>query len=615
MIYSNFLYFIVAIILFSSAPQSNITLFSVSGNPIWLILMVFLFWQLNRLHFKRLRVKYDNEIFDLSQAKREYYRLIGLNTVIAIFLFAIELFMLNLKGFLVNIPLLGELETLLNAGGLLIFLLHLSIVWFWSFRTMGDILSSSASAGDYIRSQIKFNLVIVIPWLMLSLLIDFLFLVRIPFIQGLLDSAISQIAFVGVLLFIIALFAPVLITRLWDCQPLAESELKENILEFCHSQGVKFKKIMSWNALNRGLITAGVVGLVKPFRYLLITPGLINMLSPDETLAVVSHEVGHVKKKHLLYYLGFFIGFMILIFSVLDRLLNLFLNTRLGFSLVFSADGGFNLSFLSFLRIFISLFLFIFYFRFVFGYFMRNFEREADLYCFQSGINPVHLIASFMKLGARLGDDGKRKNWHHYNIGQRIDYIRKSMENPKLIQTHKKKVRRSLNIFVVALVIFTVLSFNPLASQWDNVLVNGVVEKLIEKNPDNAQYYSYLAMLYYEQKKWAAARDVYEKSIRLNPNQAESLNNLAWLYLKCPAREFLDFERALKLAQEAFRLKRESFILDTLAEAYLANGLYKEALATARQALEMAGSNRGYYRKQLKKMQSAYKTLEKSIAI
>ena len=296
-------------------------------------------------------------------------------------------------------------------------------------------------------------------------------------------------------------------------------------------------------------------------------------------------------------------------------MLILFLNTRIGFVLVFSASGDVNLSFLSVLRIVISLIIFVLYFRYVFGFFMRNFEREADLYCFQSGVNPDHLIAGFMKLGARMGDEGKQKNWHHFNISQRIDYIQRCKQNPELIRSHKRKVRRSLNIFIAVLVIFTALSFNPLASQWDHALVTGVVEKLIKKNPDNARYYSYLAMLHYERKQWIPARDAYEKSLRLNPDQAETLNNLAWLYITCPDRTLQDPKRALILAEQAFHLKKEAFILDTLAEAYLANGRYREALAAARRALEIARDNFGYYRKQLAKTEAAYKTMGKSIAI
>ncbi|MCK4801509.1 MAG: M48 family metalloprotease, partial [Anaerolineales bacterium] len=445
--------------------------------------------------------------------------------------------------------------------------------------------------------------------------IDILYLAPVPFIQELMNKAVAQVIFVALLLLLIAIFAPMLIARMWDCESLGESELKDRILKFCHSQGVKFKKILSWNALNRGLVTAGVVGLIKPFRYLLITPGLIRLLNLDEILAVVSHEVGHVKRRHLLYYFGFFIGFMVIIFGLLDRLMNLFLNTGFGFSLVISSSGEFNLSFLSFLRIFLSILIFITYFRFIFGYFMRNFEREADLYCFQSGINPDYLISSFMKLGARIGDDGKKFNWHHYNISQRIDFLKRSQENPDLISQHKRKIKRSLAVYFTCLLAFTFISFNPLASRVDGVLVTGVIEKLVQKNPENAQYYSYLAMLYYEQEKWVKAKNAYETAIRLNPRQADALNNLAWMRLKCPDKRFIDSKKALGLAEEAFRVRKAAYILDTLAEAYLANSRYKEAVIAAKRALEIATENLKYYRSQFKRMRRAYKKFGNSIAI
>jgi len=73
---------------------------------------------------------------------------------------------------------------------------------------------------------------------------------------------------------------------------------------------------MSWNALNGGLVTAGVLGLVTRFRYLLITPELIKLLDKDELMGVVSHEIGHVKKHHLRYYLVFFLGFILIGLSV-----------------------------------------------------------------------------------------------------------------------------------------------------------------------------------------------------------------------------------------------------------------------------------------------------------
>jgi hypothetical protein len=54
-------------------------------------------------------------------------------------------------------------------------------------------------------------------------------------------------------------------------------------------------------------------------------------------------------------------------------------------------------------------------------------------------------------------------------------------------------------------------------------------------------------------------------------------------------------------AKNAVALERSSTFLDTLAEAYFANGLVQEAIETIKEAIDLATENRGYYKKQLKK--------------
>ena len=63
------------------------------------------------------------------------------------------------------------------------------------------------------------------------------------------------------------------------------------------------------------MITAGIMGLVRKFRYILVTKALLHYLSPEELDAVIAHEIGHVKKYHLFFYLMFFTGFMLLSFA------------------------------------------------------------------------------------------------------------------------------------------------------------------------------------------------------------------------------------------------------------------------------------------------------------
>lgn len=615
MVYANFLYFIIGILVFTSAPHTQNSIFSPDQNFFLILIIFFTFILFVRQRFLRLRLNYESDTVDLNQAKREYSSLVNLSTIISIALFAAEVYILDLKFLLLSFKILRASETLMNIVGLSFFLIHLVVVWYWAFQAMGDALNPAASVKEFIKSNIKFNLVIVFPWLLLSLLVDVLLLLKLPLPQEWLNSPIFQVITFGAFLFILAVFAPVLIVRFWDCEPLPDSELKQSIISFCNAQGVKFKGIYSWNALNKGLITAGVVGLFAPFRYLLITPGLMGLLDHNEMLAVVSHEVGHVKKRHMLFYVLFFIGFVILSYGTLDRLIKLFLNSPVGFNLIMTSEGQLNTSFLSFLTVLVSLILIIIYFRFVFGYFMRNFERQADLFCFQSGIDPLHMISSFKKLGQVLGDEGRKPNWHHYNIEQRIGFIEACLHGPEEIGRHQRKIKGALAGFLIILIIFTVVAFNPYATQLESVLDTNLVQKWIEKDPDNFALLGLLGDLYYQAEEWISAKVAWEKSLEISTRQPSVLNNLAWMLLKCPDKSLRDEKRALELARKAAVLNKEAQILDTLAEAYYENGMYKEAYIAAKSALAVARENFKYFRDQLKKMERGYLLFRNTLKI
>jgi len=85
--------------------------------------------------------------------------------------------------------------------------------------------------------------------------------------------------------------------------------------------------------------------------------------------------------------------------------------------------------------------------------------------------------------------------------------------------------------------------------------------------------------------------------------------------LKCPDKKLLDPGRALNLARDAAGLNRSTHILDTLAEAYFQNAMYKEAAAVSQKALSTAKENIPYYKEQYRKMLRYYRSARKSIKI
>jgi len=93
--------------------------------------------------------------------------------------------------------------------------------------------------------------------------------------------------------------------------------------------------------------------------------------------------------------------------------------------------------------------------------------------------------------------------------------------------------------------------------------------------------------------------------LALEPFQAELNNNLAWLLLTARDKTLRDPLRALSLAGTASMLKKEGFILDTLATAYWANGLLEEARRFELEAMRVDAKNSSSYRRQLRKFRTS----------
>ena len=57
------------------------------------------------------------------------------------------------------------------------------------------------------------------------------------------------------------------------------------------------------------------------------------------------------------------------------------------------------------------------------------------------------------------------------------------------------------------------------------------------------------------------------------------------------------------MARLAVQLEQSPHILDTLAESYYVNGMYREAFEVGQQALALARDKRSYYEEQLEKFE------------
>lgn len=370
-----------------------------------------------------------------------------------------------------------------------------------------------------------------------------------------------------------------------------------------------FREVLLWPAFGGQALTAGVMGLVRRFRYLLITPSLLDLLDHEELKGVTAHEIGHIRKRHMLFYLAFFAGYVLLAVFFSNRLLGVlfrfpFFIDLLVFLQAYSED-------LSSLVMTIPLALgLILYFRYLFGFFMRNFERQADLYALRVMGTPVPLIRSLEKIAYASGQSRNLPSWHHFSIAQRVDFLQKAFRDPRLITRHDRKVYGVLGLFFFLFLVLTGYGIreriwlSPSPADDPRVLEH-LLRRELNSAPGDTQTLLALATLYHQAHRLTQAKELYEKVLARDPNHPLALNNLAWLLATAKEPDLFQPQKALELAQKAVTLKPEPMILDTLAEAYLVNGLPDKALETIQRALEQNPSNRSYYLGQAERFKKA----------
>jgi len=327
----------------------------------------------------------------------------------------------------------------------------------------------------------------------------------------------------------------------------------------------------------------------------------MKALSPDELKAVLAHEMGHARYRHLLFYVLFFIGFMVLSFGLADLSIYLaFLYP--GLIEMMARDEARSMSLFYLIVSIPMLISLLLYFRYVMGFFMRHFERQADLYSAALMGTPMFTISSLERIAFLSGKIRDLPSWHHFSIRERVDYLLRAYHEPGLMRRHHRWVRVSLLIYLGCICVLGVLlNVGPVKRTLRYTVIETAIQQELLKEPRNVDLLLTLAMLYQERGDEAEARAIYEKVIALDPYRAVALNNLAWLLATTTDESLRDPARAIELARRGVTLERSPGFLDTLAEAYFGAGRVADAIGAMEEALAAATENRGYYEKQLRR--------------
>lgn len=594
MFFNYIIYFLIALSIYVGHSPTGRT----GSVPAWswdYILLSYLVFGL--VAFRLLRRPMSRSVLAKSETAL---------TGVALALFGWSVYGLGLKSGIHEVPLAAQWESLDGLIGLTFFFAYLIIIWLAAYPAQRRMTDSDLTARSHVAGQLRWTAPLLLPWLLITLVDDLIHHLAPESLDRWLNQPAVDLAFAAGAVVIIAVFLPAIIRRAWRCRPLPTGPQRDQIEQFLAELGVEVREILLWPLMGGRMLTAGVMGIIPRFRYLLITPALLETLPQDELEAVLAHEAGHVRHKHLLLYLAFLGGYMVLALALAGLLWKLMISWTAAADWV----AGLNLDGFSLDTVVIMLPMLVWlvvYFRFVFGFFMRNFERQADLFA-AALVGAEPLIRAFNRIAAVSGMNPKTPSWHHFSIYRRVRTLTRFSVDPELIKRHAVMLKRSMIAYagLIALVIIigwpSGLFSNLGAVSLEKALTE--LDEFIQTHPGDPAPFLYKAQILLRLDRQKEALAAYNQAIHRDPNNAAALNDSAWIMVAGP-KELHDYPTALRRAQKAAAITPDAAILDTLAEACFKNGLIDQAVAVAEAALRADRENRDYYREQLDKFRQA----------
>jgi hypothetical protein len=267
---------------------------------------------------------------------------------------------------------------------------------------------------------------------------------------------------VGILAVFVSM--PWLVRAALGLRSMPAGPLKERLLATAQRLRFRFSDVLLWHTRG-GMANAMVIGLLPWPRYIVFTDRLLEDFSEDEVEAVFGHEVGHVKHRHMLYYLGFLSGSLLVLWMGGERLLPLM---RKAPAVAYWLDPTTERSH-EFLSMLPPTALMLGYVFVVFGFLSRRCERQADVFGCRSvsclrGDCPGHQgdeplpeggkglcptgIRTFMRAlekvalvnGISRDRPGFLQSWQHSTIARRVQFLQGVLADPAEERRFQRRV-------------------------------------------------------------------------------------------------------------------------------------------------------------------------------
>lgn len=442
--------------------------------------------------------------------------------------------------------------------GLCPYILLLGVSWTLSYLVQNRAGSEQWSYRGWIIFNMQITFVPAVPLLLFITVFDLLYYLPYPLCLW-FGSGGSPGDFLVILVILsgAGVVFPYFLVKMWSCSPLEDGPQRHLIESVCRAHGLLYRDIMVWDIGEGKFLNAGIMGVTRHFRYVLFTRKILNVLSDDELTAVLGHEIGHSKSRHILLniIISFgFLSFFIVVSSVLGSL-GIFFFPGVAELILFGVTVG----------------TVVLYWRVIFGYISRRFERQADLYGVKVAGSADPMISALEKLAQASGRSKNHPNWTHYTIAERIGFLEDVKQKPYQGEQFIRRTEAFVKKLVTAAVVLFIVSM-------------GIMTRSAEERPMIDKWfrdgrYKVLEQYFYDKLGEDANTDL---------QRASHFNNLAWMYATSKDEGYFKPYKALYYAGRAVSIVRAQFsagqqptaafretaasYIDTLAASYFGTG-------------------------------------------
>ena len=306
------------------------------------------------------------------------------------------------------------------------FLAMLFLAWMPAWRIDRALRPGGWSLREFLEFQVRQNLLfILLPVMVLVAAEDSLRF--LPGAEWLVKKGLDAVVILALMAAMYA-FAPLVLRFVWKTRRLEPGDLRARLEALESRAGIFSRDLLVWDTLGGNIPNACVIGATQRLRYVMVTDALMDVLPGDRIEAVFAHELGHVKRRHILWFVLFALSLMGALF-VVNEIPFVRSHARDSVGDLLSIGG------------FVSLALAVPWWGLGFGWVSRRFELEADLYAVSltSSAAFVDALECIARAGGRPRDSG---GWRHFSIARRVEFLQSCEADPAYRERFERRMRR-----------------------------------------------------------------------------------------------------------------------------------------------------------------------------